>query len=152
MKEFYNILLVLIPKKQGTKSFKEFRTISLWNTIYKIITKTTALRLENILPKKIAEQQGGIVKGRQILDGIIKIPQILHSKERSEKEGMILKLDMNKAYGLLRHFWIEFLLNLVLIEDGGSELEIVLTILFYCSIIYSFLGLSPSIVFLHCFS
>ena len=63
--------LALIPKEKGAKIFSRFRPISLCNTGYKIVTKIMANRLKNLLPKLIPENQGGFVKGRQILDNII---------------------------------------------------------------------------------
>ena len=38
------------------------------------------------------------MKGRLIFDGIISIHEIIHSMDKSKEAGMILKLDMNKAY------------------------------------------------------
>ena len=63
--------LALIPKEKGAKNFNRFRPISLCNTGYKIITKIMANRLKKLLPKLILENQGGFVRGRQILDNII---------------------------------------------------------------------------------
>ena len=47
--------LALIPKEKGANTFNRFRTISLCNTGYKIITKIIASRLKRILPKIIPE-------------------------------------------------------------------------------------------------
>ena len=63
--------LALIPKEKGEKTFNRFRPISLCNTWYKIITKIIANRIKKILPKLIPENQGGFVRGRQIIDNII---------------------------------------------------------------------------------
>ena len=47
--------LALIPKEKEVKYFDRFRTISLCNIGYKIITKIMASRLKHILPNIIPE-------------------------------------------------------------------------------------------------
>lgn len=99
LKVFSNTFLVLIMKKQGPKYFKDSRPISLCIAIYKIINKVISLRLKNLLPKIIGEQEGSFENERQTLDVIIKVHETLHLEDRSEREVMIRKkIDMNKAY------------------------------------------------------
>jgi len=47
--------LASIPKEKGATSFARFRTISLCNIGYKIITKIMANGLREVLPKIIPE-------------------------------------------------------------------------------------------------
>ena len=56
--------LTLIPKGEGTDSPDKFIPISLYNMIYKIITKVIANRLKPILPFLISQEQSGFVEGR----------------------------------------------------------------------------------------
>lgn len=58
-------------------------------------------RLQPILPKLIAKEQIGFVKGRQIVDGIIVTQAAIHSLKRSRNKGMMIKLDLAKAYDKL---------------------------------------------------
>lgn len=46
--------------------------------MYKILTKTLANRLKLILPHLISLEQGGFLQGRQIIDGIIEMHEVLH--------------------------------------------------------------------------
>ena len=69
--------LALIPKEKGALSFNRFRSISLCNTSYKILTKVIANRLKTILPLIVPENQGGLIKGRQIADNIILVKEAL---------------------------------------------------------------------------
>ena len=99
--------LTLIPKVVGALSFSQYRPISLCNSVLKIITKTLANRLKSLLPSLITPHQGGFVKGRLIFDGVISLHEIIHSMDKSKEAGMILKLDMNKAYDRVSWSFLE---------------------------------------------
>ena len=49
--------LTMIPKSEGIDTPDKFRPISLYNVIYKIITKVIANRLKPILPSLISPEQ-----------------------------------------------------------------------------------------------
>ena len=40
----------------------------------------------------------GFVPGRQILDSIMMVHEVIHSLEAGKREGMLLKLDLSKDY------------------------------------------------------
>ncbi len=90
--------MVLIPKSPGADSLDNFRPISLCNSLYKIISKVLTLRMLKILPMIISQHQSGFVPGRQILDSVQMVHEVIHSLEASKWEGMFLKLDLSKAY------------------------------------------------------
>ena len=71
--------LALIPKEKGAISFSRFCPISLYNIGYKVITKVLAIRLKDVLPLIIPENQGGFIKGRQISDNIMLVQEAIHS-------------------------------------------------------------------------
>ena len=93
--------LTLIPKCEGADTPGKFRPISICNVIYKIITKVIANRLKPILPSLISLEQYGCVEGRQISDGIILVHEMLHSLKSEIFFGMVIKLDIAKAYDKL---------------------------------------------------
>ena len=98
LKEINSTFLVLIPKKPGEDSMDLFRPISLCNSLYKIISKFLTSRLLKILPIIISKWQTDFFPGRQILDSIMMVHEVIHSLEASKREGMFLKLDLSKAY------------------------------------------------------
>ena len=98
LKELNATLLVLISKTPGVDSLNLFRPISLCNSFYKIILKVLITRLLKVLPLIISPQQSSFVPGRQILDSIMMVHEVIHSLEVGKREGFLLKLDLSKAY------------------------------------------------------
>jgi len=95
--------LALLPKEKGASNFSRFRPISLCNTSYKLITKIISIRLKNILPDIIPENQGGFIKGRKILDNIVLVQEVVHSSGQIKEKGMVIKLDLANAFDRVRH-------------------------------------------------
>ena len=119
--------ITLIPKSEGADSLDKFRPISLCNVIYKITTKVIVNRLKPILLGLISLEQSRFVEGRQITDGIILVHKMLHSINVKKLLGMMVKLDIAKAYDkIIWHFirsmledfgfrveWVNWIMNLV---------------------------------------
>lgn len=93
--------IALIPKEKNPASLDRFRPILLCNVCYKIISKLMANRLKGLLPKLVSEEQGGFVQGKQIMDNIVLVQEVLHSTQVRKGSLMIIKLDMAKAYDCL---------------------------------------------------
>lgn len=93
--------IVLIPKEEKSNTPDKFCPIALCNVIYKVISKVIANRLKPLLPFLISPEQSGYVEGRQILDGIILTHEVIHSLKHHKQAGMILKLDLSKAFDKL---------------------------------------------------
>lgn len=51
-------------------------------------------------------EQSGYVEGRQILDNIIQAHEVVHSLTNNKKSGMIVQLDIAKAYDKLNWTYI----------------------------------------------
>jgi exonuclease III len=103
--------LTLIPKEERVTNPKHFRPIALCNVIYKVITKIIATRLKPILPFLISTEQSGYVEGRQIMDSVILAHEIIHSLKSSRTPGMLIKLDLSKAFDRASWQYIRAVLN-----------------------------------------
>ncbi len=66
--------------------------------IYKIITKVVANRLKIVLHGVILAEQPGFVEGRQITYEILLVHETIHSLNEKKIPGMMIKLDLSKAY------------------------------------------------------
>lgn len=98
-----------------------FRPISLYNVIYKTITKILMARLEPFLTKLISSSQSSFITGRSTTDNVIIIQKNLHSlrKKKGKKGGMILKIDLEKAYDKIS---CEFLAKMLRFLNFSPEL------------------------------
>ena len=56
--------IALIPKKNGASNIRDFKTISLVGSVYKILAKALANRLKVVLDQLIFEAQNNFVGGR----------------------------------------------------------------------------------------
>jgi hypothetical protein len=91
-------MITLIPKENEARTPDRYRPIALCNVVYKIISKVIANRLKPLLPTLISQEQAGFVEGRQILDNIIQAHEIIHTLKSQRRGGMIIQLDLAKAY------------------------------------------------------
>ena len=89
---------MLIPKKQIVEDIKDLRPISLVGGLYKILAKVLANRIKRVLDKVISKSQNVFVKGRQILDAVLIANELVDSTMRRKEQGMVYKLDIEKAY------------------------------------------------------
>jgi hypothetical protein len=73
----------------------------LLNVDYKIFTKVLTNRLVPVAKKIIGTNQTGFIKGRNILEGVVVLHEVLHELHRSKARGLILKIDFEKTYDSL---------------------------------------------------
>ncbi|RVW65400.1 LINE-1 retrotransposable element ORF2 protein [Vitis vinifera] len=64
----------------------------------KIIAKVLSGRLRGVLHETIHSTQGAFVQGRQILDAILIVNEIVDEKRRSGEKGVVFKIDFEKVY------------------------------------------------------
>ena len=103
--------ICLIPKKYNSSRIKDLRPISLVTSLYKIISKVLALRLREVLGGTISKEQGAFVKGRQILHVALVANEVVEEYRVSGKEGVVFKVDFEKAYDHVDWNFLDFALE-----------------------------------------
>ena len=74
--------ITLVPKLKEANSIKQYRPICLLNVDFKWFTKVLTDRLVPVASKIIGSNQTGFVKGRNILDGVVVLHEVLHELRR----------------------------------------------------------------------
>lgn len=100
IEEWNNTVIVLIPKVKKPTRITQFRPISLYNVVYKIIIKTIANRLKAVQDDIIAPNKSALVPERLITNNVVVGIECIHSirNKRKWKKGYITsKLNMSKA-------------------------------------------------------
>lgn len=112
-------ILALIPKKENSKTMKDFRPISCCNIIYKVISKILANRLKIILPKFISPNQSAFVKDRLLMENVLLASELVKSYHKNSVSARCgLKIDISKAFDTVQ--W-SFLLSALTALGFPSE-------------------------------
>ncbi|KAJ4747435.1 RNA-directed DNA polymerase (reverse transcriptase)-related family protein [Rhynchospora pubera] len=102
----------LIPKNKNAKLVTQYRPISLVNCSAKILTKMLTNRLELVMDSLIENTQAGFMKGRYILDNAVLAHEIIHDCKTSRQQGVIIKVDFEKAYDRVSWSYMDEVLTL----------------------------------------
>jgi hypothetical protein len=91
-------LITLIPKSGDHARLGNWRPITLLGSLYKILAKMLARRLQVFLPSIVRPSQTGFVEGRYILDNTFLAQEALDWVEESDQDLVLLLLDFEKAF------------------------------------------------------
>lgn len=97
------IITILYKNKGSQLKLENYRPLSLLNTDYKILTKVLANRLKTILGSIISATQAYSIPGREITDTICTIRDVVESMQNDEEGGLVLGIDLNKAFDRVEH-------------------------------------------------
>jgi len=68
-------------------------------------------QLKPILLRLISQEQTRFVKGRQIKNDIVVAQEAIHSLKNSKTKGMLIKLDLAKAYDRINWGYLQKILK-----------------------------------------
>jgi Reverse transcriptase (RNA-dependent DNA polymerase) len=71
--------IVMIPKKKDAIEPKDYRSISVLNTVERILSKILATRLQVHMSALLQPTQTGFLKGRHILEGFYYAQEIIEA-------------------------------------------------------------------------
>lgn len=89
--------IYLIPKIDSPQCLNDFRPISLVGSLYKILAKFLANRLQLVIGSAISNTKSTFVKNRKILDGILIVNEAMDEAHKM-KVLLMFKADCENAY------------------------------------------------------
>lgn len=78
--------------------------------MYKVIAKLLALRLSKVINSVISFYQTTFIKGRNILDGVVALNEIMEYAKKEGKPCMIFKVDFEKAYDSVSWEFLDYMM------------------------------------------
>jgi len=109
--------IILLPKKENANQIQQYRPICLLNVSFKIFTKVGTNRISKVANKVIRPTQTAFMQGRHILEGVLILHETIHELHRKKMDGVLLKLDFEKAYDKVQ--W-PFLQQVLRMKGFGS--------------------------------
>ncbi|GLT56373.1 hypothetical protein SLA2020_294170 [Shorea laevis] len=103
--------LTLIPKKLNPRELKDFRPISLIGCVYKLLSKVLANRLKYAMPEIISETQSAFVGGRQLVDSVLVLNEVVDEVWDRKTPAFVFKADFQKAYDCVNWFYLDWMMG-----------------------------------------
>ncbi|GKV13379.1 hypothetical protein SLEP1_g24388 [Rubroshorea leprosula] len=103
--------LALIPKKLSPRDLKDFRPISLIGCMYKLLAKVLANRLKDVMPEIISETQSAFVGGRQLVDSVLVLNEVVDEVRKRKQSAFVFKADFQKAYDCVNWSFLDWMLD-----------------------------------------
>jgi hypothetical protein len=102
--------VALIPTINSPLELKDFRPISLLGCLYNLLSKVLAKRLATVMDTIISSSQSAFIKGRNLVDGVLVVNELVDFAKKTKKECLILKVDFEKAYDSVDWGFLEYML------------------------------------------
>uniref|UniRef100_A0A8I6Z7X8 Reverse transcriptase domain-containing protein n=1 Tax=Hordeum vulgare subsp. vulgare TaxID=112509 RepID=A0A8I6Z7X8_HORVV len=99
--------ITLLPKKEGASRIEQFHPICQLNVSFKIFTKVGTDRLTKMAHSVVQSSQTTFMPGRNILEGVVVLHEILHELHSKKLNGVLFKVDFEKAYGKVKWSFLQ---------------------------------------------
>ena len=118
LKQWNATTLILIPKIPNASSTSDFKPISLCNTMYKVISRLLAGRLQSLLPFFVSNAQSAFLPGRLLAENVLLATELVNGYGRKNigPRGM-LKVDLRKAFDSVKWNFILAILKAINFPD-----------------------------------
>jgi hypothetical protein len=114
--------IVLLPKVNEAEQIQQYRPICLLNVSFKIFMKVATLRLNTVADHVVRPSQTAFMQGRNILDGVVTLHETVHELHSRKLNGVILKLDFEKAYDKVKWSFLQQALRMKGFSDEWRAL------------------------------
>jgi hypothetical protein len=111
--------IILLPKVKEAERIQQFRPICLLNVSFKIFTKVATIRLNYVAERVVRPSQAAFMQGRNILDGVVVLHEAVHELHTKKMNGVILKLDFEKAYDKVNWSFLHQTLRMKCFSPSG---------------------------------
>jgi hypothetical protein len=118
-KDLLSYFITLIPKVECPSTLGEFRPISLLGCLYKIVAKVLAARLAKVMDSVVATTQLAFIKGRQLVDGVMVVNEVIDLAKKTGRACLVLKVDFEKAYDSVDWGFLEYMLRRFEFGENG---------------------------------
>ena len=116
-------IITCIPKRGKLRNeLRNWRPITLLNSIYKFYSSILAERIKIVLPKLIHTDQKGFINGRFIGENTRLIYDIIHECSQQNSKGLIVLIDFEKAFDSISWTFIRKSINSVNQHSNGCNL------------------------------
>ena len=116
-------VITCIPKQGKLRNdLKNWRPLTLLNSIYKFFSSMIANRLKNCLPSIINEDQTGFISGRFIGENTRMVYDTIEYCDSHDEPGLLLILDFSKAFDTIEWPFIAEVLNLFEFGDNFANM------------------------------
>lgn len=113
LKQVNHSIISLVPKSTTINSAADFRPISCYNVIYKVISKILAGRMAQVMNTIISPAQNAFLGGRNMAENINLLQELLrHYEHKTSSPKCIIKIDFRKAFDIIQ--W-SFLRNVLML-------------------------------------
>jgi len=112
-RNFLAYFTTLIPKIKCPFELTYYRHISLLGYLYKLVAKVLAVRLTGVMNSIISSTQSTFLKGRNLVDGVLVVNEIVDLAKKTNRRCLILKVDFEKAYDSVKWPFLEYMLGRV---------------------------------------
>jgi hypothetical protein len=95
-------VITLVPKVKEANTVRQYMPICLLNVDFKIFPKLLTDRITSLADGLISDTQSAFIKGRNILEGVVLLHEVLDEFRRSGQQGVLFKINFEKAYDKVR--------------------------------------------------
>ena len=104
--EVNHTFITLVPKSSNASVLSDFRPISCCNTIYKLISKILANRLQRVIGELISPNQSAFLKGRIISDVSLLAHELVRDFNKPMGSRLCLKVDLQKSFDTVDRIYL----------------------------------------------
>ncbi|MCO5595233.1 hypothetical protein L7F22_049272 [Adiantum nelumboides] len=91
-------LIKLIPKGQDRLEIRNYRPLTMLNSVYKVMAKALALRIKYVVNQVVHPKQFGFVQGRSIHEAILNVITAIDWAAEQDQDYVMINMDLEKAY------------------------------------------------------